>query len=161
MQDGNPNGYYVMTFKGTQVKPRFIPASGDPNKNMRIVLDPLLEGTRDTDNNVLAINRGRPLADTKIIVNLFDGGERDRVEVSIDNGDYHPMEIVLRTDPFMERLQERFAGTEDAFSRPQPSSHIWEYPLPQLQPGLHIVRVRSEDEFGQRAKGTFSFEITE
>jgi hypothetical protein len=45
MQDGNPNGYYVMTFKGTTVKPKFIPGKGDPNESMRIVLDPLPLGT--------------------------------------------------------------------------------------------------------------------
>jgi hypothetical protein len=66
---------------------------------------------------------------------------------------------VLRTDPFMERLRERFLDTPDAFPAPAPSSHIWEYPLPELDPGLHVVRVRSLDEFGQRATETLSFEI--
>ncbi|NJN46452.1 MAG: hypothetical protein HC808_08235 [Candidatus Competibacteraceae bacterium] len=161
MQDGNPNGYYVFSFDGTDVQPRFIPAEGDPNETMRIVLDPLLEGTRDTEGNVLAINRGAALPGTKIVVNLFDGGERDLVEVSIDDSPYAPMEIVLRNDPFMERLAERFRDTPDAFSSPQPSSHIWEYPLPELAAGLHTVKVRALDEFGQQSSKAFSFELTE
>lgn len=161
MQDGNPNGYYVMTFEGTSVQPRFIPAPGNPETQMRIVLDPLLAGTRDALGNVRAINRGQLAPGTKVVVNLFDGGERDLVEVSIDGGDYRPMENVVRTDPFMERMRERFAGTDDKFSTPQPSSHIWEYPLPNLTPGLHVIRVRSLDEFGQRARGNLTFELEE
>lgn len=162
MQDGNPNGYYVMTFRGTQVEPKFIPARGDPNESIRVVLDPLLEGTRDAEGNVLAINRGRPVPGTKIVVNLFDGGERDVVEMSLDGESWMTMVNVLRNDPFMDRLTERFAGTDGSFSTPQPSSHIWELPLPEgLAPGLHVVRVRSEDEFGQQAFEAFTFEITE
>ncbi len=160
MQDGNPNGYYVMTFRGTEVQPKFIPAPGDPAEAMRVVLDPLLLGTRSETGEVLAVNRGEALPGTNLVVNLFDGGERDLVEVSIDGGPYEPMLNVLRNDPFMDRLQERFGGTDDSFSSPQPSSHIWEHPLPPLDAGLHVVRVRSQDEFGQQASETFSFELT-
>jgi hypothetical protein len=159
MQDGNPNGYYVMTFRGTEVQPRFIPAAGDPYRTMRIVLDPLLDGTRDPDGAVTAINRGRLLAGTKVVVNLFDGGERDLVELSIDGGEYVAMTNVLRNDPFMDRLRARFAGTPDGFSSPQPSSHIWEYPLPALEPGLHVLRVRALDEFGQASRDALTFEL--
>ena len=42
MADGNPNGYYIFYFEGTKVKPRFIPAGGDPTDRLRITLDPLL-----------------------------------------------------------------------------------------------------------------------
>lgn len=160
MQDGNPNGYYLISFDGVDFKPRFIPASGNPNQAMRIVLDPLPEGVTDDQGEIVAINRGRLAPGTKVVVNLFDGGERDRVEMSLDGGPFVAMENVLRNDPFMERLAQRFAGTDDRFSGPQPSSHIWELVLPaDLGPGLHTVRVRSEDEFGQNASAAFSFEV--
>lgn len=159
MQDGNPNGYYLMHFHGNEVVPQFIPASGDPNDNMRIVLDPLLAGTRDGDNNVVAINRGQLLPGTKVVVNLFDGGERDKVELSIDGGPFVEMLNVLRTDPHMERLRQRFAGTDDNFSAPVPSSHLWEYSLPNLVPGLHVVRVKAKDEFGQYSAKAMTFEV--
>lgn len=162
MQDGNPNGYYVMTFRGTQVQPRFIPAKGDPNQSMRIVLDPLPLGTRDEAGTVLAINRGPLAPDTKVVVNLFDGGERDVVELSFDGGPYVRLPNVLRTDPFMERLFLTHLGTDDALSEPVPSSHIWEYSLPPgLAPGVHTVQVRARDEFGQRSADAFSFEVIE
>jgi hypothetical protein len=149
----------VISFKGTEVKPRFIPAKGDPNETMRIVLDPLLHGTRGADGEVLAINRGALLPGTKLVVNFFDGGERDRVEVSLDGQPYVTMQNVLRTDPFMERQYAKYRGTDDAFSRPQPSSHIWEHALNDLGPGVHTARVRARDEFGQRSESTFSFEV--
>ena len=159
MQDGNPNGYYLISFNDTDVKPRFIPAEGDPDETMRITLDPLLHGTRGSNGEILAVNRGALLPATKLVVNLFDGGERDKVEVSIDRQPYEPMQNTLRTDPYLEREYAKYRGTPDAFARPEPSSHIWEYALGDLGPGLHTVRVRARDEFGQRSEETFSFEV--
>ena len=66
---------------------------------------------------------------------------------------------VLRTDPFMERLRARYAGTSDGFPAAVPSSHVWEYPLPALEPGLHVVKVRARDEFGQVSRAALSFEV--
>jgi hypothetical protein len=161
MQDGNPNGYYVMTFKGTSVKPKFIPGKGDPNQSMRIVLDPLPLGTREAGTGrVLAINRGPLAADTKVIVNLFDGGDQDVVQLSLDGGPWATLSNVLRTDPFQERQYLQYVGTDSAVGRPEPSSHIWEFPLsPSLAPGVHTVEVTSRDNFGQEASDSFSFEV--
>ncbi len=162
MQDGNPNGYYVLDFDGAKVTPRFILSGENANLNerMRIVLDPLLDGTRDADGNIVAINRGRLIPGTKVVVNLYDGGERDSVNVSFDGGQFLEMRNVLRNDPFMVRQHAKYTGTPDAFSSPQPSSHIWEYELPaDLTAGLHAVVVQSKDEFGQEASQSFSFEL--
>ena len=161
MQDGNPNGYYVVTFDGTDVKPKFVPASSNPDYAMRIVLDPQLQGAGDFDADPVAINRGELTPGTKIVVNLFDGGERDRVELSLDGQPFVQLMAVLQTDPFMERQFARYADSDDAFSEPVPSSHIWEYDLLGLDTGVHTVWVRSEDEFGQRASRRFNFEVVE
>jgi len=160
MQDGNPNGYYVMTFNGTRVQPKFIPGKGDPNQSMRIVLDPLPLGTHDAAGKVLAINRGPLAPDTKVIVNLFDGGDQDTVQLSLDGGAWVKLQNVLRTDPFQERQFLQYRGTEFAVGRPEPSSHIWEYPLsPSIAPGVHTVEVMTRDNFGQEAEDSFSFEV--
>jgi hypothetical protein len=161
MQDGNPNGYYVMTFKGTRVKPKFYPGKGDPNQSMRIVLDPLPLGTRDAaTGKVLAINRGPLAPNTKVVVNLFDGGDQDVVELSFDGGPYRRLQNVLRTDPFQERQYAQYRGTDSAVGRPEPSSHIWEFPLAAtVAPGVHTVQVRTHDNFGQDAADSFSFEV--
>lgn len=162
MQDGNPNGFYVMTFNGTEVQPKFMPASKNPPSAMRVVLDPLLDGTLDEAGGIVALERGHLLPETRVVVNLFDGGERDAVWLSLDGSDYIAMTNVLRTDPYMERRFAAFQGTEDSFGRPQPSSHIWEYELAESLPaGLHVVRVRTRDEFGQEAFSAFTFEIVE
>ena len=95
-----------------------------------------------------------------MVVNLFDGGERDRVRISLDGGPLVPMRYVIRTDPLVERAYAQLAGTPDAYPRPALSAHIWEYDLPNdVAPGLHAVVVESEDEFGQRQRGTLSFEV--
>jgi hypothetical protein len=160
MQDGNPNGYYVMTFKGTSVKPKFYPGKGDPNQSMRIVLDPLPLGTRDEAGTVLAINRGPLAPNSKVIVNLFDGGDQDVVQLSLDGAPWVKLQNVLRTDPFQERQYAQYRGTDSAVGRPEPSSHIWEYPLsPDLAPGVHTVEVMTRDNFGQEASDSFSFEV--
>ena len=159
MEDGNPNGFYLLKFDDVTLVPEFIPFpfGSDAAQRLRIVLDPQLEGTTDT-----SINRGVLLTDTKVVVNLFDGGERDTVSLSLDGGRLTPMRYVVRTDPFMERAYRRFAQTGDAFPTPAASAHIWEYDLPEgLAPGIHSVVVESEDEFGQRQRGVLSFEVTE
>ena len=79
--------------------------------------------------------------------------------ISVDGSAFTDMQNVLRTDPFMERLGDRFAATDDGFSSPVPSSHIWEYPLPELSSGLHVVRIKARDEFGQKSTKAMSFEL--
>ena len=158
MEDGNPNGFYLLKFDDVTLVPEFIPFpfGTDAAQRLRIVLDPELE-----DGTNGGINRGVQRAGTKVVVNLFDGGERDRVRLSLDGGRLVPMRYVVRTDPFMERAYSRLAGTQDAFPVAAVSSHIWEFDLPEnLAPGIHSVVVESVDEFGQPQRGVLSFEVT-
>jgi hypothetical protein len=158
MEDGNPNGFYLLKFDDVTLVPEFIPFpfGRDAAQRLRIVLDPELEDATDS-----SINRGMLRANTKVVVNLFDGGERDRVRLSLDGGPLTPMRYVVRTDPFMERAYSRLADTPDAFPRPASSAHIWEFDLPgNLGPGIHSVVVESQDEFEQRQRGVLSFEVT-
>ena len=159
MEDGNPNGFYLLKFDDVTLVPEFIPFpfGRDAAQRLRIVLDPELENTTDG-----SINRGILQANTKVVVNLFDGGERDRVRLSLDRGRSTPMHYVVRTDPFMETAYSQLAGTQDAFPAPAASAHIWELDLPAgIEPGIHNVVVESEDEFGQQQRGVLSFEVTE
>ena len=105
--------------------------------------------------------RGTPEPGTKVVVNLFDGGPRDSVWLSLNGAPLEAMAYVVRTDPHVDRLHAQYAETDNAYGRPHRSSHIWEYRLPEgLAPGLYRVEVTSEDEFGQRRQGRFSFEVT-
>ena len=158
MEDGNPNGFYLLKFDDVTLIPEFIPFPYGPDaaRRLRVVLDPELMGPADG-----GINRGVLQPGTKVVVNLFDGGERDQVRLSLDGGAATPMRYVVRTDPFMEAAYRRFAGTDEAFVPPAPSAHIWEFDLPvDLAPGMHSVVVESEDEFGQERRGVLSFEVT-
>jgi len=156
MEDGNPNGFYLLKFDDVTLTPEFIPFpfGRDATQRMRIVLDPEL----DTIEN--GINRGALRANTKVVVNLFDGGERDKVTIELDAGNPVSMQYVVRTDPFMEKIFRQYANTDNAFPRAVASAHIWEYELPtNLNPGLHNIVVESEDEFGQQQRGVFTFEL--
>ena len=159
MEDGNPNGFYLLKFDDVTLVPEFIPFpyGRDVAQRLRIVLDPELVDPTDS-----SINRGMLRANTKVVVNLFDGGERDRVSLSLDGGPLTPMRYVVRTDPFMEKAYRQLADTRYAFPAPATSAHIWEFDLPvNLEPGIHSVVVESEDEFEQQQRGVLSFEVTE
>jgi hypothetical protein len=158
MEDGNPNGFYLLKFDDVTLVPEFIPFPFGPDagQRLRIVLDPALESPIDG-----SLNRGRLRPDTKVVVNLFDGGERDRVRLSLDGGPPIPMRYAARTDPFVARAYREYSGIQSAFPAPAASAHIWEFDLPpDLESGLHRVVVESEDEFGQRQRGVLSFEVS-
>jgi len=157
MEDGNPNGFYVLRFDDVELVPEFIPFpfGSDGSRRLRITLDPPMLAPEEG-----GIHRGNLWPGTRVVVNLFDGGERDRVWMSVDGEPDQPMIYTVRTDPYVERVHARFADTEDAYGRATRSSHIWELPIPDsLKAGLHHIRVTSEDEFGQQQRGDFTFEI--
>lgn len=157
MEDGNPNGFYVLKFDGTAVVPEFIPFpfGADAAQRLRIVLDPPLSAQAGG-----SINRGAVQPNTKIVVNLFDGGVRDSVSASIDGGREQALTYTVRTDPLVERLSRNYQGTESEYSDATRSAHIWQMDLPSdLNEGLHLIEVTSEDEFGQTRAGTMTFEI--
>lgn len=159
MADGNPNGFYLFKFDDVTLVPEFIPFpfGRDAAQRMRIVLEPELRLASGE-----SIHRGRLQPNTSVVVNLFDGGVRDRVKVSLDHGLFQAMRYVVRTDPFVEKTFARYAETGEAFPSPEPSAHIWEYELPaSLSTGIHHLLVESEDEFGQKQRGVFTFEVTE
>ncbi|WP_339815224.1 calcineurin-like phosphoesterase family protein [uncultured Imperialibacter sp.] len=161
MEDGNPNGYYIFYFEGNKVKPQFIPAGGDPTDRLRIMLDPQLSHSDSlSQTHPLGFDRGTQPDNMLLVVNFFDGGERDKVTVSLDDQPPLPMTYAERTDPFSEHQYQKYKDTDDAFPAPAISSHIWQYPLPKLAPGIHVAVVKAVDEFGFEDEEAFTFEIT-
>ncbi|XOV91784.1 MAG: calcineurin-like phosphoesterase C-terminal domain-containing protein [Bacteroidota bacterium] len=160
MQDGNPNGYYIFYFEGNQVKPRFIPAGGDPTDRLNIMLDPkLVHADAAKQNHPLGLDRGKQVDNMLVVVNFFDGGARDTVKLSLDGNEWVMMEYIERTDPSYVLMHEKYEGTGSAMAEPEVSSHIWQYPLPKLDPGIHSVKVIARDEFGFDDEEVFTFEI--
>ncbi len=157
MDDGNPNGFYVLHFSDTTLTPQFtpFPFGADGGKGLRITLDPPLSSPPGG-----SINRGNLNASTHIVVNLFDGGSRDQVFVSVDGGEKQAMRYTVRTDPYLERLHQEYPEGDESYNSPTSSAHIWQLPLPMdLDTGLHVIKVESVDEFGQTQSGALSFEI--
>lgn len=155
MADGNPNGYYVMSFDGAEYSARFKAANHGSEHAMRIVLDPPL-----ASDGQPYLNRGKVNAPTKVVVNVFDGGVKNQVEMSLDGGPYRAMDYTVRNDPYMETVYARFQGTADSYARPEPSSHLWETLLPgNLTIGTHIAQVRSEDMYGRKTSSNLVFKI--
>ena len=160
MQDGNPNGFYVFYFEGNKIRPRFIPAGGDPSDRLRIMLEPPLKPVDNkTQTYPLGLDRGIQVDSMFVVVNFFDGGDRDQVSISLDGQATVPMEYMERTDPSYVRLYHKYKETPDAFQPPVVSSHIWQFALPDLEPGLHSVIVTARDEFGFEDSEVFTFEI--
>jgi hypothetical protein len=95
------------------------------------------------------------------VVNFYDGGERDTVSISLDGGKKVSMEYVERTDPYYERLFEKYKASPDEYSSPVISSHIWQFLLPKLNPGIHSAKINAVDEFGFKDEEIFTFEILE
>ncbi|MDP4679709.1 MAG: calcineurin-like phosphoesterase family protein [Cyclobacteriaceae bacterium] len=162
MEDGNPNGYYVFYFEGNTVKPQFIPAGGDPNDRLRITLDPQLAyPDSEVQTFPLGLDRGMQVDSMFVVVNFFDGGERDLIIISLDGKKPVTMDYIERTDPFYERLYLKYKDTEYSFRSPAVSSHIWQYALPSLESGIHSAVVTAKDEFGFEDSEVFTFEIIE
>lgn len=158
MADGNPNGFYVFKFNDTSLTPEFVPLpfGADATQRMRITIDPAIH-----TGSGQSLNRGALQADSKLVVNLFDGGVRDSVWATIDNGQRTPLVYTVRTDPFVEQLN-RYDDTESEYSNAARSAHIWEMKLPMdLGIGLHTIKVDTLDEFGQQHSASMAIEITE
>jgi hypothetical protein len=154
MNDGAPNGYSIITFDGNQYSIRFKAARRPADYQMNIYL------TDDIDTNA---------ADTtRILVNVFAGSERSRVEMRFGkNSAWQALEQVVTIDPECLRmhnlspildqkiqdqvLEEIFGWKMDY---PHKSSHMWQGRLPtNPAPGSYTVTVRVIDMFGQMWTG--------
>ncbi len=85
-----------------------------------------------------------------LIANVFDGGERTKVTMTI--GDRAPVDMTraARPDPFVQEVFARNEATKKSWVRADPSSHLWTARLPgDLEPGAHRVVVEAVDQYGR------------
>lgn len=150
MNDGAPNGYSYITFDGPKYAIRFKAAARPSDYQMNIYLsDDVLESA---------------LAETGVLVNVFAGSQRNRVEMRAgSDGEWMPMEYTIAPDPECQRMHEQspYLDLEHEGHKldtvfgwkmdpPSPSRHMWKGLLPAgLAPGTHTLTVRSTDMFGQ------------
>jgi hypothetical protein len=134
--DGTPNGYTFVDFDGNNYQVTFKAAGLDPAVQMRVFTPDLLPRDPETSPG--------------LVVNFFYGNERCKVEYSLNDGDFLPMQRERRRDPLAEVL---YSGPTDAgksWVNPALSTHIWTATFAEpLARGLNIVRVRATDEYGR------------
>jgi hypothetical protein len=141
MNDGGPNGYSVVTFDGTDYRIRFKAARRPADYQMNIYLP----------SEMTALE----LEEAELLVNVFAGSERSRVEVRWDQeGPWMPLEQVRTIDPEILRMHNlNDARNEEVFGwkmdYPSKTSHMWRGSLPALEPGTHTCTVRETDMFGE------------
>ena len=191
MADGNPNGYYFLDVKGNSHRMRYKPASLPASFQARITFrggrgnHTLSNGERVWIPSGPSGSRGispaplfAPAAwgseqQPLIEANVFDGGEKHVVEVSIDRGEYIPMDYnpprfgLTDGDPngnldtYIRALRDNLQGSERPV-RPEPSSHIWTKPVPDgLEPGRHTATVRSIDPYGRTTRTSQVFVVAD
>ena len=140
MEDGNPNGYYRMTFGRGEYSTRFKAAFKSPAEQMRISVAVSMDDNAITDFSVRCpAPDDAPVGDREwVVANVYDGGPRNLVEMSLDGGRYVRMEHMVRArdvtfdgitrpagsawclDPFMgrhvDRIEDFVSGMVPALS---------------------------------------------
>ncbi|WP_051426002.1 calcineurin-like phosphoesterase C-terminal domain-containing protein [Jiangella gansuensis] len=174
MADGNPNGHYEIEFDGTTYTPSFKPASLPEDYQIRLTFDGgwgdevrvpggpsgsagFAPGdVRFHARDWIGGNVPRPA----VTANVFDGGERHSVEISVDGGPFVPMtHLEPANDPYISVLRSTLSGSERP-PAPEPSSHLWSSQLPRgLRVGEHTVTVRSTDPHDQVSETSSTFEV--
>jgi len=155
--DGTPNGFHVLSVDGNRYTTRYQPAKEANAPQVRIVLDnELHRGAPDASGGSrMSQLAGAPIAQdhagaTAVVVNVFDGGPRTRVEYRIGERPPVRMEAERRQDPFVKEVFARNQATKKPWVKAELCSHLWAAPLPaDLEAGTHCIKVRVTDEYGR------------
>ena len=166
-RDGTPNGYHILEVDSTDVAVRFKGAGKPADYQMRVVFDVAhhqlnVNGIRDFKAGELLDGRISQdhLNAAAIIVNLFDGGPNSKVRYRIEDGEYRPLQRVLRKDPYMLEQYARHRSSKKTWVEATLSTHLFEADLDaNLPPGVHGITVQAEDEFGRLHHGHTVLEI--
>ncbi len=141
MSDGTPNGYSIATFKGNEYSFKY-KASRRPEDFQMSIFAPESVTSADANNH-------------EVIVNVFMGSSQSKVEMRLgDSGDWLPLTLTEREDPYFQALKKREYYLPPAAGRtlpnPAKSTHVWVAKLPANPPaGTHVIFVRTTDMFGQ------------
>jgi hypothetical protein len=141
MRDGTPNGYSWIDFDGNHYAVRFKAARHPADHQLTI----------HAPDAIAASESG----DTEVVVNVFAGNERTRVEMRLgDDGAWTPLVREPGKDPLYVALRAGERASVQASGRralppPIDSSHRWVGRLPAEAPtGTQVIEVRASDMFG-------------
>jgi len=156
-EDGNPNGYHMLSVDGANYSTRFVPAAGKPSAQLRASIEtPGHAGARTP------CLRQADVEHSELIVNVFDGGPATRVRYGISGvtGEPRSMQRVARPDPHVARVFAEHADLKKPWMRAVSSSHIWRARLPSnLRPGAYCAAVEAENDYGRKLSTHLVFEV--
>ena len=141
MRDGTPKGYLIMDFNGNSYSYEYKAYGKPANYKMRLYAP-------------MAVRQGNRTTG-ELIVNFFQGHEKDKVSYRIDGGEWKKMNRFETTDPYMSTIQYKWDHTLNPPegrrpSNPVNSKHIWKTRLAtNLSIGLHTIEVKAEDFLGR------------
>jgi hypothetical protein len=165
-QDGTPNGFHVLSIEGAACTTRFQPAKEPNARQLRIILDGGPQrGERESDGSRIGRLLGAPisrerLATTDLLVNVFDGGPRTRVEYRIGERAGVTMRRERRIDPFVREVFANNRASKKPWVEAEACSHLWVARLPaDLEAGAHCIEVRASDEHGREHHGHLVLEV--
>lgn len=153
MADGAPNGYSIMTFSRGEYRMDFKAAGRPASEQMRIQMA-----------NTIAADA---TCDAEVWVNVFNGSSKSKVEMSIDGtGQWTELERKDAPDPHYVELykkERKFQPPiEPKLAKPRQSSHLWMANLPnRIEPGTHLLRVKTTDMHGRTFFSHRSFRVLE
>ncbi|HWJ17560.1 MAG TPA: calcineurin-like phosphoesterase family protein [Geobacterales bacterium] len=156
-RDGSPNGHHVLSIDGTTYETRFVAAKEPQGRKTRIMLDSVFHRSgRELQRDFrLGQMLGSPISvdtlhATEVIVNVFDGGPKTKVALTIGKAAPIAMTRDARPDPLASELFARNEATKKPWVKAENSSHIWTARLPSdLEPGSHTLTVTVQDEYGR------------
>jgi hypothetical protein len=138
MRDGAPNGYAIASFNGRRATIDFKAAGSPPSHQMNIFIPDNLTHANASTNWVH--------------VNVFNGSERSTVEARFNRrGPWLQLTQAKEHDPaYLARMKAEEANPPTIppyrkMGAPILSPHLWKAPLPTLNPGEHLIEVRTRD----------------
>ncbi len=152
MRDGAPNGYSIMTFEPNRYLLDFKGAGHPADYQMRV----------HVPNAVTSAES----ATTDIWVNVFNGSTKSRVEMAIDrDSEWVELNQKMTVDPYYQAIVESEKvikpAIEPSLIRPGDCSHLWKGVIGKaLEPGVHLIRVRTTDMHGRTFYAQRSIRIT-
>ena len=145
MADGAPNGYSILSFDGTKYELEF-KAAGRPTDYQMEIHAP----------EEVALDK---LDETTVYVNVFNGSERSKVEMSLDGGDWVTMQHTRQIDPKFQAVFDAEAAVLEKspnfkqLPKPKASSHLWKAAPPTgASAGTILLRVQATDVNGKMHK---------
>ncbi len=144
MSDGTPQGYLVLSVDGTGYKIKYKVSRRPADYQMNITVPDGIKADQ--------------IEGQEVVANVFLASAKSKVEMSVDGGQWGEMKRDERPDPNCERIvklekDKKLPATGGTIAGADKSPHIWVGKLPKLGSGVHVIRVRSTDVWGQIVGG--------